>query len=228
MLSLIFSQVVNRTLLLVNALRVPLGEEGKKVAEGLATAAAPVSTPIKKGINAADTALGNFSPTLQDVVHNTARVGGDVLNILPLTGIVKGLAFPREIAEEAAPTAESVVSQASSGQSMGAAATAPNVSQTSAPLKEVIANADPNKIDPVALKNHIEADQHGIQLTKGQATRDPTQFSQEQNSTHPDIVARLNQQNDQMVNAIDDIRREASPTSVGNVLLKMDRPCLTH
>lgn len=112
--------------------------------------------------------------------------------------------------------AQGVAEQVAARQSGGAAGTAPNVAEASAPLKEAITNADPAKVDPVALTNHLEADQHGISLTKGQATRDPGQFSKEQNSTHPDIVNRLNQQNGQMVDAIDNIRREASPTNVGN------------
>jgi hypothetical protein len=200
----------------VEALRVPLGEEGKKVASGLATAAAPVTTPIKKGIDTADTALGNFSPTLQDIVHNTVRVGGDVANILPLTGIVKGLGFPGEVAEEIPATAQDVAGQVAAKQSGGAAGSPMNVAEVSPPLRSVIANANPDRIDPVAMNNHIEADSHGVELTKGQATRDPIQFSQEQNSTHPDIVARLNAQNGQMTDALDTIRREASPTTVGN------------
>lgn len=49
---------------------------------------------ISKAINSADTALGNFSPTLQDVAHNALDVGGDVLNLAPVgfgaTGAVRG------------------------------------------------------------------------------------------------------------------------------------------
>lgn len=112
--------------------------------------------------------------------------------------------------------AQAVIDKSAARQSGGAAGASANIMDASLPLQSRIAEADPAKIDPVALNNHLEADQHGVQLLKGQATRDPTQFSQEQNSTHPEIVERINAQNGQMTDALDNIRREASPTTVGN------------
>lgn len=53
-----------------------------------------VGKKISGAVSSADAALGRFSPTLQDVVHNAADVGGDVLNLAPVgfgaTGAVRG------------------------------------------------------------------------------------------------------------------------------------------
>lgn len=55
-----------------------------------------VGKGVSKAVTSADQALGNLSPTLQDVVHNTLDVGGDVLNLAPvatgLTGAARGFA----------------------------------------------------------------------------------------------------------------------------------------
>ena len=118
--------------------------------------------------------------------------------------------------EPTAVKAQNVVNQASAGQSMGAAGVTPDVQGLRPELQEAIAKVDPADVHTVAMNNHLEAEQHGVQLMKGQATRDPVQFSEEQNSTHPDIRARLNVQNGQLVDAIDNIRQDAAPTTVGN------------
>lgn len=116
-------------------------------------------------------------------------------------------------------TTEDIVNNSLANRSQGAAAAAPDLNKISPELKQAISLASQKTggaVNPDALTAHLEAEQHGVQLMKGQALRDPDQFTAEQNSTHPAIVARLNAQNGQMVDAIDNIRREASPTTVGN------------
>lgn len=106
---------------------------------------------------------------------------------------------------------------ANSPQSMGAAASAPQISTASPVLQQVIGKAvQKGPVNMNAVTNHWEADQHGVQLTEGQATRDPATFSNEQNSTHPAIVKRINDQNQQLTDAIDNVRREAAPGAVQN------------
>jgi hypothetical protein len=113
--------------------------------------------------------------------------------------------------------AQSVADQAAARNSTGAAATAPDVTQASAPIQQAISAADPTKVDMTAMNNHLEADRHGVQLMKGAANRDPVQYSEEQNqSTHPLIAQRINENNQQMADAFDNIRRDASPTTVSN------------
>jgi hypothetical protein len=127
------------------------------------------------------------------------------------------MAVPKGLGPKASTaTAQEVADAAAARQSGGAAGAAPNVSQASPSIQQAIADTKPGNVNLTALQNHLEADAHGVQLTKGQATRDPIQFSNEQNTTHPDVVTRLNAQNGQMIDAIDNIRREASPTTVGN------------
>lgn len=108
---------------------------------------------------------------------------------------------------------------ANSPQSMGAAAAAPRISNLSPPLQQGFRQAvqkTGGAVNPEAAVNHAEADLHGVQLMDGQASRDPTQFSNEQNSTNPAIVKRINDQETQMTDAIDNIRREAAPGAVQN------------
>ena len=114
---------------------------------------------------------------------------------------------------------ETPVSNLNSQQSMGAARAAPPVQNASPVLQQAIRQASQQTggpVNPTALENHLEADQHGIQLTKGQAKRDPVQFSNEQNSTNPDLVKRFNEQNQQLTDALDNVRREAAPATVQN------------
>jgi hypothetical protein len=157
------------------------------------------------------TALGDFASE-----HGASPGWSAALAAAPTALSV--MAAPRGLGPEVpAPSAQAVADQAAARQSTGAAGAAPDVSKASPELQQAIASADPEKLNPVSLKNHLQADSHGVQLMKGQANRDPIQFSEEQNqSTHPIIAKRLNDQNMQMTDAIDNIRREASPTNVSN------------
>ncbi len=111
------------------------------------------------------------------------------------------------------------LSSLDSAQSMGAARSAPSIDKLSPSLRRAVREASqetgavPNAD---VLERHAEADLHGVQLTEGQATRDPITYSNEQNSTHKDIVKRLGDQNDQLTDAIDNVRREAAPGAVQN------------
>lgn len=146
---------------------------------------------------------------------------GAVGTVLGPAALVKG--FPR-----AAPvgTPADIVARSSQGQSMGAAAASPNITAISPELQQAVVEAarkTGGAVNPDVLKAHIEAEEHGVQLMKGQATRNPEQFTAEQNSTHPDITARLNTQNTQLTDALDTIRRDASPTTVGNDYIENGR-----
>lgn len=108
---------------------------------------------------------------------------------------------------------------ANSPQSMGAAASAQRINNLSPSLQQGFREAvqkTGGAVNPEAAVNHAEADRHGVQLMEGQATREPIPFSNEQNSTNPAIVKRINDQNVQMTDALDNIRREAAPGAVQN------------
>lgn len=158
--------------------------------------------------------------------HGASPGLSTALAVLPTA--VASMAVPRGLGPEApakvpAVEAQSIIDNSSEGQSMGAAAATKNIGSASPELQQSIVDASRRTGGAVnldVLHNHWEADNHGVQLMKGQAMRDPVQFSEEQNSTHPDVVKRIAKQNVQMVDAIDNIRREASPTTVGNDVIE--------
>jgi hypothetical protein len=174
--------------------------------------------PARAGGDAPDdTNVPTLGDTTQSIIGHGLRVANDVGGIAAGVGAVRGIASLGSAPKLPIRDAQSVIDQVAAKQSGGAAAASPNVADVSAPLRATIDKADPEKVDPTAMRNHIEADKFDIQLMKGQANRDPIQFSEEQNqSTHPIIAKRLNEQNEQMVNSLDEIRREASPTNVSN------------
>jgi hypothetical protein len=184
----------------------PRTSAGKSAASAIDTGASYLGA--KEGSAAGDYIMDKTGSPLLASAANTA------LNIpqflLPKAAGKLADALPKDL------TAQQVADAATARQSGGAAATAPNISAASPSIQQAIADTKPQNVNQTALQNHLEADQHGVQLTKGQATRDPAQYSEEQNTTHPDVVARINAQNNQMVNAIDTIRRDASPTNVAN------------
>jgi hypothetical protein len=108
-------------------------------------------------------------------------------------------------------------------QSMGAAAAVPKLSQVSPELRQALREAAQKTggaVEPEVFARHLEADSLPIrmQLTEGQATRDPDVFSSEMNARgkHPEFAARFNEQKQQLVDNLDEMRREASPSVVGN------------
>ena len=164
---------------------------------------------------------GDPEAARQTLAERVPEAMGAVGTVLGPAALVKG--FPR-----AAPvgTPADIVARSSAGQSMGAAAASPNITAISPELQQAVVEAarkTGGAVNPDVLKAHIEAEEHGVQLMKGQATRDPEQFTKEQNSTDPDITTRINAQNGQMVDALDKIRRNASPTTVGNDYIENGR-----
>jgi hypothetical protein len=158
------------------------------------------------------TGLGDWASS-----HGASPGTSTALALAPTA--LAGFMAPRSMGTTPAATAEDVVSATAAQQSGGAAGAARNLSNAPPELRQAIVNASQKTggaVNPDALDAHLDAAEHGVQLMKGQATRDPEQYTAEQNSTHPDIVARINKQNGQMVDAIDTIRRDASPTNVAN------------
>lgn len=65
----------------------PLSDNGEaRIAQLVKT---PLAQGVKTAVQGADSALGNYSPTLQDVAHQTVGVAGDVGNLLPIGGAGK-------------------------------------------------------------------------------------------------------------------------------------------
>jgi hypothetical protein len=86
-------------------------------------------------------------------------------------------------------------------------------------LQKVVSNIPPNKVNVPVLQRHIEADSlpEPVRLTNGQATGNVSQLSMEQNrrGVDPELAARFNEQNGQLVKNLDAIRETAAPDAYG-------------
>lgn len=181
-----------------------------------------VSQPSTDPKEAARLAAQNtpFGETMkQDVL-------GPGIDIANAAGNVAAVSSPLRLLKGPISTeldAQSVVDKAAGSQSMGAAGASTNLAQTSPTIKTAIQDAarkNGGAVNRDAMLAHLEADKNGVQLMKGQAMRDPIQFSAEQNSTDPRIAARLKQQNEQLTDRLDEIRRNAAPGSVHNDVIQ--------
>jgi hypothetical protein len=164
----------------------------------------------------------NAAQTVREVEEragDVAPLAAEALGGFPVTRAA-GRAGAKVFSPIQDPEAAPPTPFANSPQSMGAAqAVDPRLATASPPLQDAVRQAAQQTggaVNRTAFENHLEADQHGVQLTEGQATRDPNQFSAEQNSVHPDIKARIQAQEGQMTDALDNIRREAAPQAVQN------------
>lgn len=107
-------------------------------------------------------------------------------------------------------------------ESLGAAAAVPSrLKEASPELQAAVRNeARAGGVDREALDRHLEADSLPIrmQLTEGQATQDPVLISDEMNRRGKDVefAQRYNEQNQQLIDNLDEVRRESSPGAVGN------------
>jgi len=86
-------------------------------------------------------------------------------------------------------------------------------------LKQAVSSVPVNKVNVPVLQRHIEADSlpEPVRLTNGQATGDVTQLSMEQNrrGADPELAARFNEQNGQLIKNMDAIREMAAPDAYG-------------
>lgn len=199
----------------------PRTEEGREMTQGLGQFIEPVGRYVGKGVDfLSNRAAEKHGPAAGAFEQTVLQGAPYILGMGPAARTAESaVGSLSRIGEAANRIGLERPAIAGSQQSMGAARTAPAVAQASAPLQQAVREASQKTggaVNETVLQNHLDADQHGIQLTEGQATRDPNTYSAEQNSTHPDIVARINQQESQLTDALDNIRREAAPGAVQN------------
>lgn len=176
-------------------------------------------------------------------VQSGADKAAEVVNRVPVVGpalatavdlaptvipLVAGGVGSRALGDTAGPysarptprvTAQDIVDRtvADSPQSMGAAASAPNVRAASPELQAAIiqgARKTGGAINPEAAARQIEADSLPVrmQLTEGQALQDPEKISQEMNGRgKTEFVKRYNEQNTQLIQNLQAIREQAGP-----------------
>jgi hypothetical protein len=163
---------------------------------------------------AAKTGLPQYQPSTLPTTGGPTALGP------VLSGVAQGAAGLAPLAKGAMTPRPTLGPFENSPQSMGAAkAVDPRLAAAAPELQQAVRQAAQDTggaVNQTAYENHLDADQHGVQLMEGQATRDENQFSAEQNSVHPDIKARISKQDVQMTDALDNIRREAAPGAVQN------------
>jgi hypothetical protein len=132
-------------------------------------------------------------------------------------------AVSRAITRDDIPPSASPDANPFARESLGAAAAVPSQLATASPELQaaVRAEARSGSVDRAALDRHLEADSLPIpiRLTEGQATQDVAQLSHEMNRRaegDADLARHFNQQNQQLIDNFDEIRREAAPYAVGN------------
>lgn len=207
----------------VQAIQVPMGAGGQQL---LGDAAAML--PARSTINQADdTNIPEFAPGTQDVIRNAVQVGGDVGNIAPAVGLVKGgistlTSAPAKI-PTIAETAQAAADRVAASGNAGAGGTALDAAKLSPETQAELATVkNPNS---TALKNIHDAETLPVpmtgerSMTAGQARQDSAMISDEFNRKGENgnlIGKRYDAQDEGLQENLSEIHRGASPTTVGN------------
>lgn len=87
-------------------------------------------------------------------------------------------------------------------------------------LEDLRAQVQRGPLDPAAIDRQIDADALPVrmQLMQGQASKDPEVWSHEFNAKgkDPQVAARFNEQNQQLIDNLDEFRRQAAPEAVAH------------
>jgi hypothetical protein len=197
----------------VQAIQVPMGAGGQQLLSD-----AKALLPARSTDNSAtdETRIPEFSPGTQDIIRNAVQVGGDVGNIAPLVGAVKGgVSALADAAVTRAPT----VTEAAQAVANKAAAAPIDASKLTPETQAELAKV--KNADPVALARHHDAETLPVpvRLTEGQATGNAATISDEFNRKGREnnaIGNRYNEQDEALQENLSTIHREAAPTAVGN------------
>src|SRR6185503_10530210 len=129
-------------------------------------------------------------------------------------------AMLRAAGKEPMPASSAAPATSFGSDTLSAAAASPDIVAASPEIRAVVQRAaQEGGLNRDVLTRHLEADSLPIKmrLTKGQATQDPTQISIEQNARgkNPELARIFNEQNQNLIDNLDEIRREAAPNVVG-------------
>lgn len=207
----------------VQAIKVPIGAGGQQLLGDIGS-----MVPARSADNSAtdETRIPEFSAGTQDILRNATAVGGDVANIAPAVGLVKGgisalsgVAPPQTIAE----IAQEAANRAASRGNAGAAGSAIDVTKLHPETQAELATVkNPNS---VALKNIHDAETLPVPMTgergmtAGQATQDSARISDEFNRKGENgnlVGKRYDAQDEGLQENLSEIHRGAAPTTVGN------------
>lgn len=208
------------------------GQAGAQIASLPGRAVHAVATPIADVAGRFANAVGAPQAVSEGVQRGTQELLEQAPNFVGAEGATRLIpkAFrkteppPAPAPKPAPDTPQDVVNKAyaQSPQSTGAAKVPPDITQLPKPFQESVAAAAKNgPIHNEALERHIEAQSLPvpIDLREAQATRDAQGFSDEKNmrgdpDTRNILVESDAKQNAQLVDNIQEIRREATPNTV--------------
>lgn len=200
----------------------PQTPEGQALFGGVAQ-----SAPVQGAQGAWNAGVNALPEQARGPVRMGGRVIGNIARMLPLVGAWGRAGSAGESATEAAvpqeiQTAQSHLNQQYAGQSMGAAASSPQLSNMSAPLQNAVQAADSRglALNRTALNRHYDADTLPVPLTltEGMATGNSVQRANEFNlrgkyQELADRESRLNKGLGENLNAIrDEVGPEVSTT----------------
>jgi hypothetical protein len=189
---------------------------GQNINKGAEWIAQKTGLPIGDVQNMMATATVAAAPAIGKVATTTAKA---IQEVAPAIG--KKLGVGELQVQQTVPTA-----QVPSGMVSAGAAAVPDattikqaLSVATPELQKTISSIPVNEVNIPTLQRHIEADTLPvpIRLTEGQATGDIVKISQEQNrrGKDPELARRFNEQNNQLIQNIDDIRKNAAPDVYG-------------
>lgn len=157
-------------------------------------------------------------PAAQTFKERIPQAAEAISTVVPALKAGGGVASAMKVAPAIDAQAALDAAAANSPQSMGAAASAPRLHSLSPELQQGVRAAvqqTGGAVPPETLARHVEADSLPVkmQLTEGQATQDPQTISQEMNTRGrtPEMVSRLNQQNQQLIDNVRELRDRVGP-----------------
>jgi hypothetical protein len=168
-----------------------------------------VSTGLDKTIG-----TGPLAQTVRERVPQAAEA---IATVLPF---LKGAAATRAAPEMSPGVAPHEPISSFGKGTLSAAAASPDIAAASPEIRSVVEQAvREGRLDRDVAARHIEADSLPIKmrLSKGQAAQGPVQISIEQNARakNPEYAHFFNEQNQNLIDNLDEIRRSAAPNVVG-------------
>jgi hypothetical protein len=172
--------------------------------------------------------VGKAAKLMEDL-HIPPSMIPEVAGFAPLAGAassqLKAQLIPKTQIAQPFEIASIAGTKEAQRQSVGAAAV-PNettiqqaLSVATPELQAALSSIPPKKVNLPTLQRHIEADSLPVpvRLTEGQATGDIVKISNEQNrrGKDPDLAQRFNEQNGQLIENINEIRKNAAPDVYG-------------
>jgi hypothetical protein len=178
----------------------------------------PLAQTLRERVPQAVEGIATVVPVLKGAGGAVSRVAG--------RGPIRLEESPSAVAGQAprmrpdAPLGDAEPTTTFGKDTLSAAAASPDMVAASPEIRAVVERAArEGGLNRDVLTRHLEADSLPIKmrLTKGQATQDPTQISVEQNARgkNPEFARIFNEQNQNLIDNMDEIRRSASPNVVG-------------